>query len=244
LYIIFEIQERIFMNYDIILFDADETLLDFKKSEHEALLATFRRYGVNADEALLQLYAKTNHGLWEAFERGEVTKQDILNRRFRETFQAAGITGSFEGLEEFYQTELSKGSYKIEGAEELCRRLAKSCRLYLVTNGVASTQRRRMKESGLEVYFRDLFISEEAGCQKPQKEFFDYMAARIPDYDRSRALIVGDSLTSDIAGGRGAGIATCWYCRNGRAEDGEGKADYIIRDLREVYLIVGDEKNE
>ena len=232
------------MKYDIILMDADETLLDFRKSEQVAFRNTFIQYGLTPDEEVFQIYSGINHRLWEAFERGEITKEDILKRRFRETFHVLGISGNFPGLEEYYQNALSEGSYRIEGAEEVCRRLAEKCSLYLVTNGVASTQRRRMKESGLQCYFEEMFISEEVGYQKPQIDFFKYVFDRIPDFDRSRALIVGDSLTSDIAGGRNAGITTCWFCRKGIPEDGAGKADYVIQNLREVYSVVGDEGNE
>lgn len=224
--------------------DADETLLDFRQSEQAAFSRTFLKYGLIPDEKALQIYSGINHRLWEAFERNEITKQDILDRRFRETFRALGISGEFRGLEEYYQTALSEGSYKIEGAEEVCSRLSGRYQLYVVTNGVASTQRRRMKESGLQKYFRAMYISEEVGYQKPQKEFFDYVFAGIPGFERSRALIVGDSLTSDIAGGRNAGIDTCWFCRKGNFADGTGKADYVIQDLRELYSIVGDEENE
>lgn len=232
------------MKYDFILMDADETLLDFRQSEHSAFYRTLLKYGLTPDEKVFQTYNGINHRLWEAFERSEITKQDILDRRFRETFRVLGISGEFPGLEEYYQTALSEGCYKIEGAEEVCSRLSGRYQLYLVTNGVASTQRRRMKESGLQKYFRGMYISEEVGFQKPQKAFFDYVFAGIPGFDRSRALIVGDSLTSDIAGGRNAGIAACWFCRNGNPADGAGKADYVIQDLRELYSIVGDNENE
>lgn len=229
------------MKYDFILMDADETLLDFRRSEREAFCRTLLKYGLTPDEKVFQIYHGINHRLWEAFERNEITKQNILDRRFRETFRALGIQGEFPGLEEYYQTALSEGSYRIEGAGEVCSRLSGRYQLYLVTNGVASTQRRRMKESGLQKYFRAMYISEEVGFQKPQKEFFDHVFAGIPDFERSRALIVGDSLTSDIAGGRNAGIASCWFCRGGNPADGAGKADYVIQDLRELYSIVGEE---
>ncbi|MDD6616645.1 MAG: YjjG family noncanonical pyrimidine nucleotidase [Lachnospiraceae bacterium] len=232
------------MKYDFVLMDADETLLDFRKSEQAAFRNTFIKYGLIPDEEIFQLYSRINHGLWGAYERGQITKEDILRRRFRETFQAAGIKGEFPGLEEYYQNALSEGSYRIEGAEEVCSRLAETCSLYLVTNGVASTQRRRMKESGLQQYFQQMFISEEVGYQKPQIDFFEYVFARISGFDKSRALIVGDSLTSDIAGGRNAGIATCWFCRHGIPEDGAGKADYVICDLRKLCLIVGEQEDE
>lgn len=232
------------MKYDTILMDADETILDFSKAERFAFIRTLKRYGIACPEEVFALYSDINHGLWKAFERGEISKQEILDRRFRETFEKSGITGEFPGLEDYYQNALSEGSFIIEGADEVCRKLSEHCRLYVVTNGVASTQHRRMKESGLRVWFQDVFVSEEVGFQKPKKEYFDYVFSRIPDLVPERTLLVGDSLTSDIAGGKGAGIDTCWMCRSGRIGEGLGKADYIITDLRELYGIAGGAEHE
>ncbi|MDO4297327.1 MAG: YjjG family noncanonical pyrimidine nucleotidase [Lachnospiraceae bacterium] len=232
------------MRYDTILMDADETILDFSQAERSAFARTLEKYEITCTEEVFALYSDINHGLWKSFERGEISKQEILDRRFRETFQRLGIRGEFPGLEEAYQTALSEGSFIIEGADEVCRRLSEHCRLYVVTNGVAATQHRRMKESGLRVWFRDVFVSEEVGYQKPKREYFDYVFARIPDMVPERTLLVGDSLTSDIAGGKGAGVDTCWMCRSGRIEEGLGKADYIITDLRELYGIVGGAEHE
>ncbi len=226
------------MRFEFILLDADETLLDFKKAEQKAFAGTFRKYGIEPDEVLFQTYDRINHGLWAAFERGEISKQEILDRRFRETFRAMNFEGEFPGFEEAYQTALSEGSDTIPGATEVCRILSGISRLYLVTNGVGFTQRRRMKESGLEAYFQEFFISEEIGFQKPQPEYFRKVFERIPGFEREKALLVGDSLNSDIRGGEQAGIATCWFSRYGFPEESEAKADYEISDLRELIEIV------
>ena len=227
------------MRYKFVLMDADETLLDFKKSEREAFGSTFRKYGIEPDALLFQTYDAINHGLWAAFERGEISKQEILDQRFRRTFQAVKLEGAFEGFEESYQNALSEGSYTIPGALEVCRKLSEVCSLYLVTNGVGFTQRRRMKESGLEPYFKDFFISEEIGFQKPQPEYFQKVFEKIPGFRKEEAVIVGDSLSSDIRGGELAGIDTCWFLRNGFADGNEPQADFEIEDLWELEQIVG-----
>lgn len=231
------------MRYDTILMDADETILDFHRSEFHAFQNTMEHYGIFWSQELYEHYSQMSQSLWKQFERGEISKQDILNRRFRLTFEQRGISGEFPGLEDYYQETLSAGCFVIEGAREACQTLAKTCRLYIVTNGVAFTQRRRMRDSGMRDLFEELFISEEIGVQKPRKEFFDYVFSHIPEKDKTRILLVGDSITSDIAGGVNAGIDTCLYNRYGDFSAGTGGAVYCISDLRELYAIIGGENH-
>ena len=118
--------------------------------------------------------------------------------------------------------------------------LSKTHNLYIVTNGVASTQQIRIGDSGLQPYFKDIFISELLGSQKPQKEFFDHCFERIPDFDPSLALIIGDSLTSDIKGGNNAGIETCWFNPDGEENNTDAKVDYEIKSLKALYSLLAD----
>ena len=221
-----------------ILLDADETLLDFRSAERQAFSRTMEKYGIACSDTLFSAYQEINHGLWHAFEAGEIQKEDILKRRFRETFARLGIEGAFPGLEEYYQDALAQGHEKMPHAAEACRELAKQCRLWLVSNGVASTQKRRMRESGLEHYFEAFFISEEIGFQKPQKQYFDYVKEHIPGFCPEWTLAVGDSLHSDIRGAENSGIASCWYFRETPPPDAFTKADYVITDLNELISIV------
>jgi 2-haloacid dehalogenase len=102
--------------------------------------------------------------------------------------------------------------YLIDDAEETCKaRPAPPKRIYIVTNGVAITQKMRIKNSIIRKYISDLFVSEDIGFQKPRKEYFDYVFSKIPNPDMRNTIIVGDSLTSDIAGGVQSGIDTCWF---------------------------------
>ena len=226
-----------------ILLDADETLLDFRAAERQAFRYTMEQYGIPCTDKLFSTYQEINHGLWRAFEAGEIQKEDILKRRFRQTFARLGIEGAFDGLEVCYQDALARGHEKIPYAEEVCRQLSKQCRLYLISNGVASTQKRRMKESGLAPFFDRFFISEEIGFQKPQSQYFDYVKEYIPGFRPEWTLAVGDSLDSDIKGAKDSEIASCWYVRGTMPPDAFTKADYVITDLNELISIVkGNDK--
>ncbi len=199
------------MKYKHLLFDADDTLLDFQASEQTALKTLFERIDLTFTQTLVNKYHEINHGLWAAFERGELTKDEILQTRFRKLFTEIGFEVDRPSLEEEYQELLASGHMLIPGATELLDHLKDRYDLYIVSNGVASTQYNRLHASGLFPYFKNIFISEETGYQKPQVEFFEYVFERIPQFDASRALIIGDSLSSDIQGGINAKIDTCWY---------------------------------
>ena len=226
------------MRYTTLLLDADDTLLDFQKTEEYALSSTFEQYGIPFTEEVRSTYKTINHKLWAAFEAGEINKATILARRFRNTFAALGIQGEFEGFEKEYQLALGRGGFLIPEAMEVCQELSKICRLYIVTNGVQATQESRMELSGLLPYIQDVFVSETTGYQKPQREYFDYVFSRIPDFDPAQALMIGDSLGSDIKGGYNAGLDTCWYNPAGKPNGIKVPVTYEIKNLKELYAIV------
>ena len=120
------------------------------------------------------------------------------------------------------------------GAPELLELLKGHYQLYLVSNGTAMVQDCRLRDSGVENYFQGIFISERIGVDKPQKEFFDRSFAVIPDFNPSQAMIIGDSLTSDIRGGNNAGIQTCWYNPKHKPRRTDIHVDYEISDLMEL----------
>ena len=226
------------MRYTTLLLDADETLLDFKQTEEQALRQTFQRYGLPFNEEIHAMYRTINHKLWTAFEDGFITKDQILKRRFRNMFTQMGIKDELTGFEEEYQLALGRGGFLIPQALEVCRQLSGLCRLYIVTNGVEATQNSRLDRSGLRPYLSGVFVSETTGYQKPQKEYFDYVFSEIPDFDRENTLMVGDSLNSDMKGGANAGLDVCWYNPEKKPNCVGVKVNYEISSLKELTDIV------
>lgn len=174
------------MKYTTLFFDADDTLLDFKECERAALKKAFEKYGVPYNEEIKKRYLEINHGLWGAFERGEVTKAEILSTRFRKLFSELSIEGVSDEFETDYQNFLGENGCLIPGALELCRELSEKFALYIVTNGVSATQHGRFCDSGLLPYIREIFVSEEIGFQKPAVEYFDAVMERVEEKDKSR----------------------------------------------------------
>lgn len=155
--------------YQTLLLDVDGTLLDFEKSQAKALELAFARYGYPLTERIVCLYNQINQSLWKRYERGEITREDVIYGRFEHLFRETGIKGDPAAFEDTYQDFLGSGAYLLEGALDLVQYLFRKYTLYIITNGVTATQRRRLTDSGLEIYMKDIFISGELGVQSPGK---------------------------------------------------------------------------
>ena len=195
---------------DILFLDLDDTILDFHKAERLAVSKTFRAFGLEPTEAVLGRYHLINRQHWEKLERGEITRDQVLIGRFQVLFQEMGIPADPRAAARSYEHNLGIGHYFLPGAKEALDALRGRYRLFLASNGTASVQHSRLTSAGLYPYFEQVFVSQELGANKPAKAFFDACAARIPGYDARKALMVGDSLSSDILGGIRAGMRTCW----------------------------------
>ena len=227
------------MKYEILLFDADNTVLDFDKSEEQALGRAFADTELQFNQNVLQVYRKNNIYQWQLFEQGKLSKPQVLINRFVETFKDLGLPlDSVETVSNLYEEYLKLGFFVIPHAVEVLEQLQKTCKLYIVSNGVAEIQNSRMKGSGLERYFLARFVSEEVGYPKPQMEYFDYCFKHIDGFDKSKTLIIGDSLTSDIQGGVNACIDTCWFNPWHNVNKSKLQPTYEITDLRQILDIV------
>lgn len=224
--------------YKYIFIDLDDTLLDFHKAESIAVSRALRESGVEPTPARVQRYSQVNKLHWQMLERGELTRQEVLVQRFACLFRELGLDADAEACQERYEEYLCIGHYFIDGAQELLDYLHPKYRLYLASNGTARVQDARLESSGIGHYFSDIFISQRIGADKPSLEFFHSAFARIPDFDPTRAMIIGDSLTSDIRGGNNAGIATCWFNPSGAAANAAVHIDHEIRRLSQLRQIL------
>ncbi len=226
------------MGYDFILFDADGTLFDFNRSERYSFTKLTENFGFDFSEEIYADYHVINDRLWKDHENGLVTKPFLLVERYRRLFEKYRIDVSPEEANLFYLAALGSCRFLTEGALEICAYLSSFKPLYIVTNGEASVQNSRYSSSELRPYFSDIFISGSVGVSKPSKEYFDYVEAHIDGFDRKRAIIIGDSLTSDIRGGNNAGIDACWFNPDGAVNDRGVHCEYEIRKLSELKKII------
>lgn len=234
------------MRYTTILWDVDNTLLDFEYSMRLSLKRCFEILGRGdmLTEEMIDIYTQINDMYWKRLERGEVTKAELLIGRFVDWFKQIGIDDidpeHFRGL---YQISLGEVyAYMEEDALPICKDLAGKVKQYVVTNGVAATQRNKLMLSGFSEVMDGIFISEELGANKPDAKFFEACFDRIAETDLSKVILVGDSLTSDMKGANNANISCCWYNPGAEICPDEIHVDYEIRSLKEIYGVLGSEK--
>ena len=221
-----------------IFFDLDDTLLDFRKAEAESLKRTLPVFGIDPTPAVLERYHEINAAQWRLLEEGKLTREQVLLRRYELLFEELGLDGAPAEVCRLYEQNLASGHWVIPGAEELLETLSPQYDLYLATNGTAVVQHSRLKRTGLNRYFKGIFISEEMGADKPSPEYFRRCFEAIPGFDPAAAIIVGDSLTSDIRGGKNAGIRTCWFNPKGKEPHPDIRPDESIKSLSELPALL------
>ncbi len=227
------------MNYELLLFDVDDTLFDFKQSEKIAFTKTLSPY-LSSDDAssYYTLYHQINKALWKRFEIGELTQDYIKIERFRQLADAINIQVNPEAFAHEYMTNLSYASILYDETESLLDTLSKSHRLAIITNGLTMVQTRRVRQSVVAHYFETIVISEEIGLSKPQPDIFSHTLSLIDPVKKSKILMIGDGLSSDILGGNNFGIDTCWYNPLSKPNTTKAVPTYEIQSLFDLYTIV------
>lgn len=225
--------------YDVLLFDLDETLLDFGVAEREALRCAFEGLGQPYESAIhLPLYQEHNQAAWRAFESGEIDLETLKNQRF-ERF-CADVSPMLDAnlFRRFFIMNLGQSAQSIAGAGRVVQALSKHYSLAIVTNGLKEVQRSRLKRWELSVHFPVVVISDEVGAKKPDVAFFDCALSALGNPKRERCLIIGDSLTSDIQGGKNAGIETCWFNPDAKPNKSGPRPTYEIAALQELISLL------
>lgn len=225
--------------FTTILWDNDNTLMDFEYSMHKALNASFAAFHLPINEEIIARYEVINTNYWKRLERGEVTKAQLLDGRFLDLFAELGYDVDVKAFRKLFQVELGSYYSYLDNSLEICKALFGKVKQYIVTNGVEETQIRKIKAAGFYELMEDIFISGVIGYEKPRREYFEYCLDQIEEKDLSKILIVGDSLTSDIAGGIHAGIKTCWYNPRKKTAGAEYRIDFEIHNLSEIFDILG-----
>ena len=227
------------MKYQVLLFDADETLFDFKMAEKQAFLRALEEYKLDVDkEETLKHYSQINKHIWEEFERGEITADRLRVERFERFSKKIKIDFDAVSFSKAYAKFLGEGAYLFDDSVEVIDYLSKKYKLALVTNGLKDVQKSRISKTPLKDYFQELIISDEIKISKPDPRIFDYALDKLDHMDKSKVLMIGDSLTSDMQGGINAGIDTCWYNPNHLENKSGLNLTYEIHSLNELKEIL------
>lgn len=223
------------MHFKALLIDIDNTLFHFDESSYKALKKAFAAYGVDFTREMFRDYEALNDHYWKLFERGEIERARLFYERFDVYFSRIGLQADGKEFDHLYRVHLSEGYDLMPHAEEFLQALQGKYKVFVVTNGDAMTQDARIEGAGLGKYFDGVFVSERVGYQKPDKAFFDAVFAAIGEEYRTCSLLVGDSLSSDMQGGRNAGIPTCFYGSRDKADE---RCDYVVDDLLDILPIL------
>lgn len=222
-----------------LFLDLDNTILDFTKAEAVAIRKTMAEFGLEPTDQLAERYSAINDRHWKALERGEMTREQVVVGRFAAFFGEQGTKVDAHAVAKTYETFLSQGHWFLPGAEETVKqKLFGKYKLYLASNGTAAVQKGRMTSADLYPYFEESFVSQELGHNKPSKEYFDAAFTRIPGFDPAACLMVGDSLTSDILGGKNAGLRTVWVNPHHKTAPAHLKPDYEIETLADLPALL------
>lgn len=230
------------MKFTTLLMDADDTIFDFPECEHEALKLTLLSYGLEFNEEICSNFSAINSALWREFEKKHITRSELRVQRFRELIEKC--FNGFENadiLADKYVEELSKQAILIEGAESALKKLSEQFEINIITNGLKAVQRGRFSRTSVTQYINKLYISDEIGMNKPSKDFFEYVLKDIEEKDISKILVVGDSLTSDMQGGKNSGLITCLYDPHDRIQMPHELCDYKIRELTEIIALSAED---
>lgn len=226
------------MSYSTLLFDADNTLWDFNKSEQFALESTLKHFGVEYEKTHLFTYHHINHQCWSDFEKGLLTQVDLRSRRFELFLDKIGHDGDPNQFSDHYLQGLANSNYMINGAKKLLDELKDKFQLVLITNGLKEVQRPRIKNTHFENYFKTIVISDEINVAKPHKGFFDFTFEAINHPPKAEVLVIGDSLSSDIKGGNNYGLSTCWFNPKQKENSAEVHPTFEIQQLNQLVEII------
>lgn len=227
------------MKYKVLLFDADDTLFDFKKTEEFALGDALKKIGIDYDrEYHLPLYKKVNTGIWKELEEGKIALKKLKTERFRRYFDKLQMEFDHIKFADMYMDSLGDGSFLFDDAKEIVEELGRKTRMAIITNGLSKVQDKRIKKSIISHHFEEIIVSEEVEITKPNPEIFELTMNKINYSDKSSVLMIGDNLASDIQGGINYGIDTCWYNPGSKENDRGIDPTYEVKSLEELKELI------
>ncbi|MDF1568442.1 MAG: YjjG family noncanonical pyrimidine nucleotidase [Spirochaetaceae bacterium] len=224
--------------FDWILFDADGTLLDYDAAESHSLAVSADSFGISLSPEMHHAYREINSALWRQFELGQVSSEKLRVRRFNELAALFGLEMSGSDFSDAYLSALARSGHMMDGAREMLDSLPRDYRLAVITNGIRDVQYGRLRAAGILEKFEYVIISEDAGAAKPSPDFFKYMCRKLDERRKDRMLVVGDSVSSDIAGGVGYGIPSVWFNPESIPNKSDVQPDWEIRDWVDLERIL------
>jgi len=227
------------MGIKAVFLDVDNTILDFNICAKESMKATFLDFGLHFEEEMFPPFLEVNGHLWEEIEQNRITREELYKIRWKMIFEKLQIEGpdpvEFDTVFRKYIGEIA---VPIDGAYELLAYLSEKYILCIASNASHARQVKRLTKANMMQYVKHLFTSEKIGYPKPEKAFFDACLTELGNVAPEECVVIGDSLTADIAGGIVSGMKTIWYNHNHEGIPTKVKPDYIVNALGEIINIL------
>lgn len=224
--------------YKFLIFDLDDTLLDFGNAEKIALTEFFTYLKVDDIQKYYETYVSINREMWRKLELDEITREYLTNNRFSKTFEVFGIEVDGREMATKYRAFIGKQGQHLAGADIFLEKISKDFEIYVATNGLFEIQKNRLKNSSISKYFKDVFISETVGFLKPKREFFEYVEENIAGFEKEKALMIGDNILADIFGAKQYGLDTVWFNEKNMKDTENVKPTYEVKTYDELIDIL------
>ena len=226
------------MKYELVLLDLDRTLVDFDGAQVISLRKTLEEFSLEYSEEVLESYNAINDYYWDMLEEGKVTKPRLEVERFRDFINKYKWDIDPIQMNARYMAILPENKILYPQAEMVCKQIAEVADIVVATNGSAAGQIKTVENSAIAPFVKAVAVSESAGYPKPDKRFFEYAMKLSSFTDKSKVLMVGDSLSADIAGAIGFGLDSCWYNPAKAPLPKDIEPNYIIHELIELLDII------
>lgn len=217
-----------------VFIDVDNTLLDFNKSTEYAVSLLCREYNIKYSSDITDTFFKINSMLWQKLEQEKLDKEELHRIRWKLIFEELGIETDYASFEKDYRDKIANFPIPVDGSIEILQYLSEKYSVFAASNASLNQQKRRLEKAGMYQYIKDIYTSEQAGASKPSQEFFDYCLSKCGENDKSKIIIIGDSLRADISGGINAGIKTCWFNYDKREPSGNIRPTYTAEELQDI----------
>lgn len=225
-----------------VLFDIDNTLLDFDACVQECMREGFEAFGLGQyREEMFGVFQKINSEMWKSIDQGTMSFEELLETRWNRIFAELNITFDGRRFENFFIDFLFESAIPIPGSIQILESLKNRYILCAASNGPCRQQINRLTKAGMLPMFSKLFISEEIGASKPSSEFFAHCMRALNEQTPilpDEVLMVGDSLSADITGALSFGMKACHFDRIGINSPSSPRADYTIHSLDELHKIL------
>lgn len=221
-----------------ILMDVDNTLLDFNVCAQQSIEGACNEAGITYTDDMYHAFMDVNQMLWNRIEKGTLTRAQLYAMRWNLVFERIGLGMPGDVFEKAYSARLATSHYPVDGARDILTYLSAKYTLCVASNAPYERQSDRLRRAGFLPYFAHVFVSEDLGFYKPSRSFFDACFDRLGNIKKENVVLIGDSLTADVAGGRDYGIKTCWFRYDKASLPADAQADYAVGALAEIKDIL------